>query len=194
MLKLFKITNKNSLFICLKGVRIMSLDEIIDELRVCDYTNFDEFYNATKKTVFFAIASIVKDRSVIDDLMQDTYIRFLENIDKYKTKTNINAYLSTMAHNIAINHYNKEKKLVHDQEILDFIPDNKNNDSYVEIEVLDILKDLDDISREIVILHVINDLKFKDIAVIVNKPLGTVLWIYNKAIKALKRKVGASNE
>ena len=99
-----------------------------------------------------------------------------------------------MAHNIAINHYNKEKKLVHDQEILDFIPDNKNNDSYVEIEVLDILKDLDDISREIVILHVINDLKFKDIAVIVDKPLGTVLWIYNKAIKALKRKVGASNE
>jgi len=175
-------------------VRRMSLDDIIDELRVCDYSNFDEFYNETKKTVFFAIASIVKDRAEIDDLMQDTYVKFLENIDKYKSKTNIKAYLSTMAHNIAINHYNKEKRLVHDQEILEYIPDNSKKDDYAEIEVLDILKDLDDISREIVVLHVINDLKFKDIAIIVDKPLGTVLWIYNKAMKALKRKVGASNE
>ena len=50
----------------------------------------------------------------------------------------------------------------------------------------DLLKSLDDTSKEIVILHVINELKFKEIAKIVNKPLGTVLWIYNKAIKTLK--------
>jgi RNA polymerase sigma-70 factor (ECF subfamily) len=29
-------------------------------------------------------------------------------------------------------------------------------------------------------------MKFKDIARVVDKPLGTVLWIYNKAIKSLK--------
>ena len=56
------------------------------------------------------------------------------------------------------------------------------------------LKTLDNVSREIVVLHIINDLKFKEIAGIVNKPLGTVLWIYNKAIKELKKKVGALDE
>lgn len=172
----------------------MSLDEIIEELRVCDYTHFDEFYSGTKKTVFFAIASIISDRSQIDDLMQDTYIKFLENIDKYRTNTSINAYLSTMAHNIAINYYNKEKRLVHDEMVFEYIPDNKKYEDYENVEVFDILKDLDEVSREIVILHVINDLKFKDIANIVAKPLGTVLWIYNKAMKALRRKVGASDE
>ena len=60
----------------------MSLDEIIEELRVCNYSHFDQFYNETKKTVFFSIASIVKDDSIIDDLMQDTYVKFLENISK----------------------------------------------------------------------------------------------------------------
>ena len=60
--------------------------------------------------------------------------------------------------------------------------------------LLELLKDLDDISREIVVLHTINDLKFKEIAKIVDKPIGTVLWIYNKAIKELQRKVGANNE
>lgn len=171
----------------------MSLDEIIEELRECNYSHFDEFYNETKKTVFFAIIAIIKDRDLVDDLMQDTYIKFLENIDKYKNKTNIKAYLSTMAHNIAINKYNFEKRLVHDDTLFEFMG-NKNNDDYENIEVLEILKCLDDTSKEIVILHIINDLKFKDISKIVNKPLGTVLWIYNKAIKELRRKVGDSFE
>ena len=104
----------------------MSLDEIIEELRVCNYSHFDQFYNETKKTVFFSIASIVKDDSIIDDLMQDTYVKFLENISKYQNKTNIKAFISTIAHNIAINYYNREKKLVHDEELFNYIPDDSN--------------------------------------------------------------------
>ena len=173
----------------------MNLDEIIEEFRLCNYNHFNEFYNETKKNVFFTIAAIIKDRDAVDDLMQDTYIKFLENISKYQAKMKINAYLSTIAHNIAINYYNREKKLVHSEEIIDYIPNeekNKKDDS--SIEVLELLKDLDDISREIVILHTINDLKFKDISKIVNKPLGTVLWIYNKAIKELRKKAGVADE
>ena len=165
----------------------MKLDDIIEEFRDCNYNHFDEFYNETKKSVFFSIAAIVKDRDSIDDLMQDTYIKFLENIGKYKSKTNINAYLSTIAHNISINYYNREKRLVHDETIINFqVSESNKSNNYQEIEVLEILKSLDEASKEIVILHVINELKFKEIAKIVNKPLGTVLWIYNKAIKTLK--------
>ena len=173
----------------------MNIDDIIEELRVANYAHFDEFYNATKKNVFFSIAAIVKDNSTIDDLMQDTYIKFLENISKYQPKTSINAYLSTIAHNIAINYYNREKRLVHDEEVIDYISDDtKKKNNYEEIEALELLKSLDPVSKEIVVLHIINDLKFKEIANIVNKPLGTVLWIYNKALKELKKKAGALDE
>jgi len=174
----------------------MNIEEFVNEFRNADYSHFDLFYNETKRTVFFSILSIVKDTSAVEDLMQDTYVKFLENINKY-TETNINAYLSTMAHNIAINYYNKEKRLVHDEEIIDYqqAPEGlSKEDKYQYIEVMEMLKDLDDISREVVILHTINDLKFKEIAKIIDKPLGTVLWIYNKAIKDLKRKVGAKDE
>lgn len=181
------------MYVCYKDVKDMDLNEIIDELRVCNYSHFDEFYNSTKKTVFFAIAAIVSDKSIIDDLMQDTYIRFLENIGKYKSNTSINAYLSTMAHNITINYYNREKRLVHDETVFEYIPAKSNNE-YEEIAVVEMLKDLDQTAREIVVLHVLNDVKFKDIAAALDKPLGTVLWIYNKAMKDLKKKVGGSNE
>ncbi len=168
----------------------MNMDDIIEEFRLSNYDHFEKFYNETKKTVFFSIAAIVKDNSVIDDLMQDTYVRFLENIDKYKTKTNINAYLSTMAHNITINYYNREKRLIHDETLFEFIPDSSSHEQeYENIEAIEMLKNLDDIEKEIVVQHVINELKFKDIALMVDKPLGTVLWIYNKAIKKLKKEV-----
>ena len=173
----------------------MDIDDIINELRVANYAHFDEFYNKTKKNVFFSIAAIVKDNSTIDDLMQDTYIKFLENISKYQSKTSVNAYLSTIAHNIAINYYNREKRIVHDEEVIDYISDDsKKTNNYEEIEALELLKSLDDVSKEIVVLHIINDLKFKEIADIVNKPLGTVLWIYNKALRELKKKAGALDE
>ena len=172
----------------------MTLDEIVDEFRECNYAHFDYFYNETKKGVFFSICAIINDNDVIDDLMQDTYVKFLENINKYQSKTNIKAFLSRISHNIAINYYNKEKKMVHDEEIFDYIPEETNKTPYSEIRVVEMLKCLDDISREIVIQHVINELKFKDIAKIVDKPLGTVLWLYNKAMKELKRKVGGEDE
>ncbi len=171
----------------------MNIDDMIEEFRVCNYTHFDEFYNLTKKNVFFTIISIVKDNYVVDDLMQDTYMKFLENINNYKSKS-INAYLSTIARNLAINYYNKEKRIIHNDEIIDYVQSDDKAPNYEYIEVLEMLKTLDDTSREIVILHTINDLKFKEIAKIVDKPLGTVLWIYNKAIKELKRKVGVTDE
>ncbi|MCR4899165.1 MAG: sigma-70 family RNA polymerase sigma factor [Acholeplasmatales bacterium] len=171
----------------------MNIDDMIEEFRVCNYTHFDEFYNLTKKNVFFTIIAIVKDNYVVDDLMQDTYMKFLENINNYKSKS-INAYLSTIARNLAINYYNKEKRIIHNDEIIDYVQSDDKAPNYEYIEVLEMLKTLDDTSREIVILHTINDLKFKEIAKIVDKPLGTVLWIYNKAIKELKRKVGVTDE
>ena len=171
----------------------MNIDDMIEEFRVCNYTHFDEFYNLTKKNVFFTIISIVKDNYVVDDLMQDTYMKFLENINNYKSKS-INAYLSTIARNLAINYYNKEKRIIHNDEIIDYVQSDDKAPNYEYIEVLEMLKTLDDASREIVILHTINDLKFKELAKIEDKPLGTVLWIYNKAIKELKRKVGVTDE
>jgi RNA polymerase sigma-70 factor (ECF subfamily) len=49
------------------------------------------------------------------------------------------------------------------------------------------IKSLDSEERQIVLLHVVSDMKFKTIAEVVNKPLGTVLWIYQKALKKIKQ-------
>ena len=47
---------------------------------------------------------------------------------------------------------------------------------------------------EVFILHVIDELKHKEIAKILKKPLGTITWLYNKAVNKLKERIGEDNE
>lgn len=164
------------------------IHEIIEQLREKDYKSFDTFYNLTKNQVFYAIINIVKDKDLAHDIMQDTYIKFLEKIDQYKSGSNPYAYISMIGRNLAINTYNKQKRIIRSDELLESIPAEKNAEPNEDIfKILDLLSEDE---KEVVTLHVINDLKFKEIAKIMKKPLGTVLWIYNKAIKKLRDKVG----
>lgn len=168
------------------------MDQIIKELKNKNYQSFDQFYNLTKNQVFYAIVSIIKDKNLAEDLMQDTYMKFLEKIDQYKMGSNVYAYLSQIGRNLAINTYNRRKKEVRSEEIFETIPAEEPVEHDEEIfKILDILELKE---REIVTLHVINDLTFREISEIIDKPLGTVLWIYQKAIKKLKGKVGEYHE
>jgi RNA polymerase sigma-70 factor, ECF subfamily len=40
--------------------------------------------------------------------------------------------------------------------------------------------------RSVVLLKIVDNMKFKEIAKVLDKPLGTVLWIYQEALKVLK--------
>lgn len=165
------------------------IDEIVEKFKINNYDNFDEFYDLTKKSVYFSIKNIIKSQTLVDDLMQETYIKFLNNVDKYKTNTNVIAFITVMARNIALNEYNRRKReIIVDDYTLDSC-DNERNKS--EGNILDFLSKLENIETEIVSLHIINNLKFKEISKILNRPLGTILWIYNKAIKKLREMVNA---
>lgn len=166
------------------------IKEIVKQLKAKDQRHFDIFYDLTKKAVFYAVASIIRDENLIEDLMQETYMKFLSNIERIDENGNVVAYLSMIARNLALDMYNQRKRVVYSDNLMDQIPDPKPDSEADEKDIFKMLDLLDDDAREIVTLHVINDLKFREIASIVNKPLGTVLWKYNKAIKTLRGKVG----
>ena len=63
--------------------------------------------------------------------------------------------------------------------------DIQDDDKGENIKLL--LKGLSDEEREVLLYKVYADLKHREIAKLINKPLGTVLWLYNKAMKKVKR-------
>ena len=55
--------------------------QIIKEMKDNDYRSFDEFYSMTSKLVYYVISDIIKNKQTIEDLMQDTYLKFIQNIN-----------------------------------------------------------------------------------------------------------------
>lgn len=174
-----------------KKSHIKNLEDIIEEFKVGNYDSFDEFYHQTNKQLYVFIYDIIRNRQSSEDLLQETYMRFLNHIDKYKKNTNYFNFLVTIARNLAINEYHKQKRMVYDEEYIYSVKEESPTDVPDLFYLLDYLNEKE---REIVILHMIDNLKFKEIAKMKDKPLGTILWLYNKAIKKLKRKVEEENE
>lgn len=166
--------------------------QIIKELQDNDYRSFDEFYNMTSKLVYYVISDIIKNRQTVEDIMQDTYLKFIQNIKNVNPSQNPNAYLAQIAKNLAINEFNKHKRVVVDDTHFTNLKDpNSKVDSGIDLGIINYL---DGIEKEVVTLKLIGDLKYKEIAQMLNKPMGTIQWIYSNAIKKLREKVGEEYE
>ncbi|MCF7924784.1 MAG: RNA polymerase sigma factor [Candidatus Izimaplasma sp.] len=164
-------------------------EKYIDLLIEKDNEAFETVYEHTKRGVFSIIISLVRNKTVTEDLMQDTYIKMIEKIKQYKRGRNFNAWLMQIAKNTALDYLRKSKKeMIYDPQEQAYIHDSLKTEA-ITYDVLDLVKPLNETEKQIVLLRAVAEYKFKDIAEIVNKPLGTVLWLYNKAIKQLKHEV-----
>lgn len=165
------------------------LNDYVKRIQNGDLTVFDDVYHETKSIVYYTIFNILKDKSLSEDIMQDTYLKSLEKIHSFKPKYSFKSWLVTIARNLALNEYNRRKReLSFDINEEEYIFGSKESTSEKELIVKEMIEYLNEDEREIVILHVIGDLKHREVADIVNKPLGTVTWIYNTAIKKLQNK------
>lgn len=163
------------------------LKALVRQLQDDNIEVFDSIYYETKNVVYYSILNILKDPSISEDIMQDTYLKMLEKIHTYKPRSDFKSWVVTIARNLAINEYNKRKREFKidpqsDEYIFGSVDDNSEQKMIME-ELLDKLKEQE---REVVILHVIGDLKHREIASILNKPIGTITWMYKEAIKKIK--------
>lgn len=165
----------------------MDLKEAAKRIKEKDEVAFEYIYKTTSSSVYAIIKNIVKDHNLTEDLMQETYIKMIKSINSYNDKYNFRSWILTIARNNAIDTYRKMKKelLVDISESEYLFPSTKSNVTN-EYNANFFLSLLDDEEREVVILYAMEEFKHKEIAKILNKPLGTVTWIYNKAMKKMQ--------
>lgn len=170
------------------------LKRLVKSLQKGNIEVFDKIYYLTKDTVFYTILSVMKDTSISEDLMQETYLKALDKIHTYKPKASFTAWIATIARNLAFNEFNRRKKELridptNNEIIFGTVESNSEN----ELIVKELLERLNETEREIVILHVIGDVKHKDISKMLGIPIGTVTWKYNEAIKKLKIEIDSES-
>ncbi len=163
--------------------------EILNELKNGNYSHFQNFYDQTSKSLFFTALMIIKDQELSNDIVQESYVKFFKTIQSIDENQNIHYYLVSIARNLAINEYHKRKREISNEGLLLLKAATQElfKGNYEVEKILSVLDN--DAEREIVSYHVLFEYTFKEIGRLINKPLGTVLWIYNQAMKKLRERI-----
>ena len=169
------------------------LNDLMIKVQCGDEIAFSSLFESCKKGVFSFIYTFVNDYQIAEDLLQETFIKLKQSAYLYKPDTNASAYLLQIAKNTAIDYLRKEKQNVN-LELNEKTPA-KSEDITEKLYLHKIINDtLPQGERQILILHLEYGYKMREIAKILNIPLGTALWKYNKSLKALKKAIENQDE
>jgi RNA polymerase sigma-70 factor (ECF subfamily) len=70
---------------------------------------FRELVRRYERPVFSLIFRMVRDREMAEDLAQDTFIKVLNNIDRYRPEFKLSSWLFKIANNVTIDHLRKRQ-------------------------------------------------------------------------------------
>lgn len=166
-------------------------DDLMLKVAGGDRAAFEQLYRMTQNQVYCYLLSIVKNKVTAEDLMQDTYLSIRKSIQHYIPQKKPMAWIFTIAKNLAYMELRRNQR----QETEDFsekehLAGRDEISQTVDSIVLNTaLKILNEQERGIVLLHVSQGFKFKEISRLLSLPIGTVLSCYHRAIKKLHHAV-----
>lgn len=157
------------------------LRTLLERLAQGDKTALEELFYELRTPVFTIILRIVGERELSEDILQEFFLKLFRSppaapIQKPR------AYLFRMARNMALDGLGERRREVPLEECALTM----EHDFAGRMDLADALAALPLTERQIVALHLNGGLKFREIAELMEMPLGTVLWRYRKAIGALR--------
>ncbi|MBK0404460.1 sigma-70 family RNA polymerase sigma factor [Adhaeribacter sp. BT258] len=163
---------------------------------------FEILVNRHKNRVFTSIMLIVKDEDVAEDLLQDSFIKAIHTMKggRYNEEGKFSSWISRIAHNLAIDHFRKEKRnptIQLEDNIKAF-----NSLSYAEdsAEALQIREEtfarlkamielLPENQKEVLIMRHYADMSFQEIADATGVSINTALGRMRYALINLRKKM-----
>lgn len=156
-----------------------------------DMEAFHSLYELTAEGVYGFALSILKNKHDAEDVLQETFLLVHSNAARYTPQGKPMAWLLTIARNLSINKLKAQSKITELNENI------SNSDELYEIDgnlehklVLNTaFRILNDQERQILMLHVVGGMKFREIAPLLGLGLNTVLSKYHRAIKKMKQQL-----
>lgn len=159
--------------------------------RICnnDKEGLREIYEDYCPMIYSVVLDILKNREDAEDTTSDFFIRLWDIAGSYKQGSGHRAWLITIARNMAIDCLRKKKREQPAAEIPDYLHQSPSPEDAVlnHLSLQHALKTLKDDERQVVNLKIMGELTFKEIALLLKKPQGTVAWLYRNAVGKLKR-------
>ena len=168
----------------------------------------DEFENVALEhfdALFNLALNLTRNRKDAEDLVQEAYLRAYRFFDSYQPGTHIKAWLFRILRNTFINRYRAAKirpeevdfakvEAVYDRVVTEeFLQDNQPRDPeeilmsrVLDGEVQEAIGALPEEYRSVVILALLEELSYKEIAGALSIPLGTVMSRLHRGRKLLQ--------
>lgn len=165
------------------------IDDLIYKTSLKDGNAFEELYRLLDKSVFAYALSILNNYEDAKDVLQDTFINIYTSSGNYKSKGKPLAYVLTITKNLCLLRIRDKRKYeeIDEKDLNSFVYEDNSLSITDKDFVYLCLSKLDKQERQIIMLHVVSGLKHKEIARLLDLPLGTVLSKYNRAMKKLKK-------
>ena len=174
-------------------------DQLVELFRAGNEKAFEELVYRYKNPLYQYIMSLVQDEGAAGDLFQEVFISFFKNVGKYESRGKFKSWLFLTARNRVFNFFRDRDKL----SSLDQTDDDGNS---VFHETLDDgqLAPLEELSgkeaeemirraslqlppRQREMIYLRQYLSFKEIAELLERPLGTVLADCHRAVKKMRQ-------
>ncbi len=161
-------------------------DRLLCQVATGDMEAFQALYESTRKSVYAFALSLTHNTHDAEDILQETYLKIFHAAPHYIPKGKPMAWIFTITRRLAMDKHRAAGRTTPLEDTGD-TPDLSTIEQTEQRLLLETLfKVLSPEEEQIVVLHITGGLKHREIAALLEKPLGTVLARYNRAIKKMK--------
>jgi RNA polymerase sigma-70 factor, ECF subfamily len=165
--------------------------ELMLRAKTGDASAFAELYSLFKKPLANFLYRLCWNRQIVDDLMQEVFLRVWRAAPTYEPTAKVSTYLFRVAHNLWINEGMKRREQAVDavERAADLDPSEGLQRGEVQAAVQKAIDELPPGERECLVLSEYNGMKYADIADILGIPVGTVKSRIFSAVQRLREKL-----
>ena len=182
---------------------------VVEQARKGSEAAYRELLTRYERPVFSLIFRMVRDRETAEDLAQETFIKVLNNLDRYSPEFKFSSWLFKIANNLTIDHLRRRRV---DTISIEGAPDavtaesakatsisvvSANESPLEELESRELgtaieraIGTLRPEYRACIMLRHVEDKSYEEIAEIVKLPLGTVKTYIHRARHELRAALG----
>ncbi len=171
-----------------------------------DESALGELVTRHKQRIYSFIYSKVYNRDIAEDVFQDTFIKVIKTLKrgKYNEEGKFLPWVMRIAHNLVIDHFRKNNRMPKfenkdDFNIFSVLHDGSLNvenrmiKSQVENDVKNLIHELPDDQKEVLIMRIYKDMSFKEISEQTGVSINTALGRMRYALINLRKVIDKHN-
>lgn len=158
---------------------------VVEKIVAGDAASYELLIRKYQSKLFSTVLHMVKNRELAEDIVQESFLRAFRKLDTLNNRSQFYPWIKRIALNMALNHFEKEKRVLDvekDDDESSFFENIASGESPEELTLKEEMRkyvrlfvdSLPDRLRVVILLREVEDMSYDEIAEMLNIPLGTV--------------------